>query len=107
MTKFIDKSAVIGKEFDSGFNIIIMEKVIIGDNVRIGHNAIIYPFTKISDNVEILDNAVIGKKPSNTSRARTTITRKSDEQLPPCEIGEGSIIGTSAIIYAGTKIGKH
>jgi UDP-2-acetamido-3-amino-2,3-dideoxy-glucuronate N-acetyltransferase len=103
MTKFIDKSAIVGKEFVSGFNIILMEKVIIGDNVRIGHNAIIYPFTKISNNVEILDNAVIGKKPSVIS----TLTRETDKPLPPCEIGEGSIIGTSAIIYAGTTIGKH
>jgi acetyltransferase-like isoleucine patch superfamily enzyme len=103
MTKFIDKSAIIGQEFVSGFNVIVMEKAIIGDNVRIGHNAIIYPFTKISNNVEILDNAVIGKKPSSIS----TLTRKTEEPLPPCEIGEGSIIGTSAIIYAGTVIGKH
>jgi acetyltransferase-like isoleucine patch superfamily enzyme len=107
MTKFIDQSAIIGKEFVSGYNVIVMEKVIIGDNVRIGHNVIIYPFTKISNNVEILDNAIIGKKPSNPSRTRATITRKTDEPLPPCEIQEGSIIGTSAIIYAGTIIGKY
>ncbi len=103
MTNFIDKSAIVGKEFVSGFNVIVMEKVIIGDNVRIGHNAIIYPFTKISNNVEILDNAVIGKRPSSVS----TLTRKTDEPLSPCEIGEDSIIGTSAIIYAGTAIGKN
>jgi acetyltransferase-like isoleucine patch superfamily enzyme len=103
MTKLIDKSAIIGQKFVSGFNVIIMEKAIIGDNVRIGHNSIVYPFTKISDNVEILDNAVIGKRPSSVS----TLARKTDEPLSPCEIGEGSIIGTSAIIYAGTTIGKH
>jgi acetyltransferase-like isoleucine patch superfamily enzyme len=103
MTKFIDKSAVVGQEFVSGFNVVVMEKVIIGDNVKIGHNVIIYPFTKISNNVEILDNAVIGKRPSIIS----TLARKTDEPLSPCEIGESSIIGTSAIIYAGTTIGKH
>ena len=103
MTKFIDKSAIIGQNFVSGYNLVIMEKVIIGDNVRIGHNTIVYPFTKISNNVEILDNAVIGKRPSSTS----ILTRKTDEPLPPCEIREGSIIGTSAIIYAGTIIGKN
>jgi acetyltransferase-like isoleucine patch superfamily enzyme len=103
MTKFIDKSVIVGKEFVSGFNVIVMRKAIIGDNVRIGHNAVIYPFTKISNNVEILDNAVIGKRPSSVS----TLARKTDEPLSPCEIGEGSIIGTSAIIYAGTVIGKY
>jgi acetyltransferase-like isoleucine patch superfamily enzyme len=103
MTGFIDKSAIIGKEFVSGHNVIVMEKAIIGEKVTIGHNVIIYPFTRISNNVEILDNAVIGKQPSVIS----TLTRETGESLPPCEIGEDSIIGTSAIIYAGTIIGKH
>ena len=99
----IDESVIIGKDFVSGSNVIVMEKVVIGINVRIGHNVIIYPFTKISNKVKIHDNAVIGKKPSIVS----TLTRKIDKSLPPCQIGEGSIIGTSTIIYAGTKIGKH
>jgi acetyltransferase-like isoleucine patch superfamily enzyme len=103
MTGYIDKSAIIGKEFVSGHNVVVMEKAIIGDNVRIGHNVIIYPCTRISNNVEILDNAVIGKQPSVIS----TLTRKTGKSLPPCEIGEDSTIGTSAIIYAGTIIGKH
>jgi UDP-2-acetamido-3-amino-2,3-dideoxy-glucuronate N-acetyltransferase len=103
MTGFIDKSAIIGKGFVPGFNVVVMEKAIIGDNVRIGHNSIIYPFTKISNNVEILDNAVIGKRPSIIS----TLVHKTNEPLSPCEIGEGSIIGTSTIIYAGTIIGKN
>jgi UDP-3-O-[3-hydroxymyristoyl] glucosamine N-acyltransferase len=55
MTKHIDESAIIGKNFVSGYNVVVMEKAIIGDNVKIGHNVIIYPFTKISNNVEILD----------------------------------------------------
>lgn len=103
MSKHIDKSAIIGQQFFSGFNIVVMENVVIGDNVKIGHNSIIYPFTKISNNVEILDNAVIGKRPASVS----TLARKTDEPLSPCEIGEGSIIGTSAIIYAGTTVGKN
>lgn len=103
MTKHIHKSAILGQGFTSGFNVVVMEKVIIGNNVTIGNNVVIHPYTKISDNVEILDNAVIGKTPTIMS----TLTRKTDEPLPPCEIGDGSVIGTSAIIYAGTVIGKH
>lgn len=103
MNNFIDNSAKIGKNFSIGHNSIIMEDVHIGKNVQIGHNVIIYPHTQISDNVQILDNAVIGKKPSYIS----TLTRKLDENLSPCEIGKDSIIGTAAIIYAGTKIGKN
>lgn len=103
MNNFIDKSAKIGRNFRIGHNSIIMEEVCIGKNVSLGHNVIIYPFTRISDNVEILDNAVIGKQPSEIS----ILTKKIEKDLPPCEIGEGSIIGTSAIIYVGTKIGKN
>jgi acetyltransferase-like isoleucine patch superfamily enzyme len=103
MNNFIDKSAKIGQNFSIGHNSIVMEEVNIGKNVTIGHNVIIYPLTRISDNVTILDNAVLGKQPSNIS----TLTKKIEKELSPCEIGEGSIIGTAAIIYVGTKIGKN
>jgi UDP-2-acetamido-3-amino-2,3-dideoxy-glucuronate N-acetyltransferase len=102
LEQIIDKTAKIGANFVSGYNCILMEKVLIGNDVRIGHNVIIYPGTQVSDNVQILDNAVVGKQPSNVS----IITRKISEIMPPCEIGQGSLIGTSAIVYAGTKIGK-
>jgi acetyltransferase-like isoleucine patch superfamily enzyme len=102
MNNFIDKSAKIGLNFSIGHNSVVLEEVNIGKNVRIGHNVVVYPLTRISDNVTILDNAIVGKQPSNIS----TLTIKIEEE-PPCEIGEGSIIGTSAIIYAGTKIGKN
>jgi UDP-2-acetamido-3-amino-2,3-dideoxy-glucuronate N-acetyltransferase len=103
MTKFVDESAKIGKNFNNGFNSVVMAHVNIGNNVTIGCNVVIYPFTRISDDVEVLDNAVIGKQPSKVS----IITRKIEELMSPCEIGQGSVIGTSAIIYAGTKIGKY
>jgi UDP-2-acetamido-3-amino-2,3-dideoxy-glucuronate N-acetyltransferase len=102
MNNFIDKSAKIGQNFSIGHNSVIMQEVNIGKNVTIGHNVVIYPLTQISDNVTILDNAVVGKQPSRIS----TLTIKVEKE-PPCEIGEGSIIGTSAIIYAGVKIGKN
>jgi UDP-2-acetamido-3-amino-2,3-dideoxy-glucuronate N-acetyltransferase len=102
MNNFIDKSAKIDQNFGIGHNSVIMENVNIGKNVTIGHNVVIYPLTRISDNVTILDNAVVGKQPSRIS----TLTIKVEKE-PPCEVGEGSIIGTSAIIYAGVKIGKN
>ena len=103
MNNIIDESAKIGQNFSIGHNSIVMEGVNIGKNVNIGHNVVIYPHTQIANNVTILDNAVIGKQPSKIS----TLTRKIDKEHFPCEIGEGSIIGTAAIIYAGTKIGKN
>jgi acetyltransferase-like isoleucine patch superfamily enzyme len=102
MNNFIDETAKIGQNFNIGHNSVIMEEVNIGKNVTIGHNVVIYPLTRISDNVSILDNAIVGKQPSRIS----TLTIKVEKE-PPCEIGEGSIIGTSAIIYAGVKIGKN
>lgn len=103
MSKFIDPTVKVGQNFTIGYNSVVMENVQIGNNVCFHHNVIVYPNTIISDDVEILDNAVVGKQPSKVS----TVTRKVQTVTVPCEIGQGSIIGTSAIIYAGTKIGKY
>ncbi|QYA44581.1 N-acetyltransferase [Macrococcoides bohemicum] len=83
-----------------GHNVIIGENVILGDNVVIGNNVIIYKDTKIGSNVIIMDNAVIGKTPT---RAKASILPEIKE-LPPCEIGSGVTIGTSAILYVNSKI---
>ncbi|MBQ5152948.1 acyltransferase [Macrococcoides caseolyticum] len=84
----------------SGSNVIIGENVELGENVIIGNNVVIYDNTKIGSNVIIMDNSVIGKTPT---RAKSSILPEIKE-LPPCEIGNGVTIGTSAIIYVNAKI---
>ncbi len=66
----------------------------------VGENAVIYPGTVIGAGCQIGDNAVLGKQP--VLSPRSTAKR---EELPPLELGEGTIVSTGAIVFAGTKIG--
>ncbi len=64
--------------------------------------ATVYPGTVLGDGVKVLENAVVGKQP--VLSPRSTATR---EALPPAEIGEGTIVSTGAIVFAGTRVGAR
>jgi acetyltransferase-like isoleucine patch superfamily enzyme len=65
-------------------------------------SAIVYPGTVLGDGVKVLEGAVVGKQPSLSPRS----TAKR-EPLPPAEVGEGTIVSTGAILFAGSKIGAR
>jgi len=65
-------------------------------------SAVVYPGTVLGDGVRVLENAVVGKQPALSSRS----TAKR-EPLPPAEIGEGTLVSTGAIVFAGTRIGAR
>ncbi len=90
----------IGKGFDKGKNVIIMENVSIGDNVRLGNNVIIYPDVKIGNGVKILNNSIIGIKPE-TRKKSVNKTKNVNETV----IGNNVFIGNNSVIYAGVNIG--
>jgi acetyltransferase-like isoleucine patch superfamily enzyme len=64
--------------------------------------AIVYPGTVLGDGVKVLEYAVVGKQPSLSPRS----TAKRDP-LEPAEIGDGTIISTGAVVFAGTKVGAR
>jgi acetyltransferase-like isoleucine patch superfamily enzyme len=64
--------------------------------------AIVYPDTVLGEGVKVLEYAVVGKQPSLSPRS----TAKRDE-LPPAEIGDGTIVSTGAVVFAGTKVGAR
>jgi acetyltransferase-like isoleucine patch superfamily enzyme len=64
--------------------------------------AIVYPGTVLGEGVKVLENAVIGKQPTLSPRSTTT-----QEPLEPTEIGDGSIVSTGAIVFAGSRIGER
>ncbi|MBI2445143.1 N-acetyltransferase [Candidatus Micrarchaeota archaeon] len=68
-----------------------------------GKNVVIYPGTVIGRNVTIFDNAVLGRPPKSAGNT----SRKPNEHLPPLEIGDNSVIGASAVLYCGTRIGRN
>ncbi len=69
---------------------------------EIHETAIVYPGTVLGEGVKVLEGAVVGKQPSLSPRS----TAKR-EPLPPTEIGEGTIVSTGAIVFAGSSIGAR
>ncbi|MDX6474597.1 MAG: hypothetical protein QOH95_108 [Gaiellaceae bacterium] len=64
--------------------------------------ATVYDGTVLGEGVRVLENAVVGKQPSLGSKS----TAKR-EPLPPARIGDGTVISTAAIVFAGSTIGAN
>jgi UDP-2-acetamido-3-amino-2,3-dideoxy-glucuronate N-acetyltransferase len=69
---------------------------------RIAPTAIVYPGTKIGEGCRILDYAVVGKQPELSPRSTA-----SKEELPPLELGPGTVVSTAAVLFAGTRLGAR
>ena len=69
---------------------------------EVADTAIVYPGTVLGDGCRVLDYAVVGKQP--TLGPRSTAKR---EELPPLELGAGTVVSTGAIVFAGTTIGAR
>jgi len=65
-------------------------------------SAIVYPGTVLGEGVKVLENAVVGKQPSLSPRS----TAKR-EPLPPTVIGDGTIVSTGAVVFAGSRVGAR
>ncbi len=64
--------------------------------------ATVYPGTVFGEGVKVMENAVVGKQPALSPRSTTR-----REPLRPAEIGDGTIVSTGAIVFAGTQIGAR
>jgi acetyltransferase-like isoleucine patch superfamily enzyme len=69
---------------------------------EIAASAIVYPGTVVGEGCRILDGAVVGKPPTLSPRSTT-----KREELPPAELGPGSVVSTGAIVFAGARIGAR
>jgi acetyltransferase-like isoleucine patch superfamily enzyme len=65
-------------------------------------SATVYPGTLLGEGVKVLEGAVVGKQPSLSSRSTT-----KRDPLAPTEIGDGTIVSTGAIVFAGSRIGAR
>jgi acetyltransferase-like isoleucine patch superfamily enzyme len=65
-----------------------------------GENVVVYPGTVIGDGCRIGDNVVLGKPPALSPRSTT-----KREELPPLELGVGTLVSTGAVVFAGTRLG--
>jgi len=68
----------------------------------IADTAIVYPGTIVPDDCTILDYAVVGKQPTLSPRSTA-----KQEQLPPLELGPGTVVSTGAIVFAGARLGER
>ena len=103
MENYIHPDAMLEKDVKIGRFAVIEEGVVIGDGCKIGHHVVIHKGSKIGAHVRIDDNAVIGKLPMASRRSKMT---QAGRELDPVVIGEDSIIGAGAIVYAGSTIGE-
>lgn len=71
-------------------------------SVVVAETAIVYPGTVIGEGCRILDYAVVGKQP--VLSPRSTARR---EELPPAELGPGTVVSTGAVVFAGTRLGAR
>ncbi len=65
-------------------------------------SAIVYPETVLGEGVKVLEGAVVGKQPTLSPRSRA-----KREPLQPTEIGDGTIVSTGAVVFAGSRIGAR
>jgi acetyltransferase-like isoleucine patch superfamily enzyme len=64
--------------------------------------AVVHEGTVLGEGVRVLEYAVVGKQP--VLSPRSTAKR---EPLTPAEIGDGTVISTGAIVFAGSRIGAR
>ncbi len=83
----------------NGCNIKISPNARIGRNVRIGDNVTIYDGVEIGDNSIICNDCVLGEP-------LASYYSDANYENPLTVIGQGSLIRSHAIIYAGCEIGE-
>ena len=99
----ISGSAHIGAGTTFGEFCVIEDHVVIGSNCTVGHHVVIRSGSLIGQDVRIDDHTVIGKSPMRAPNSATTAA----DPLPPCKVGDRCLIGTSVILYTGSKIGDE
>jgi len=71
-------------------------------SAEIHPTAVVHPGTVLGEGVKVLEHAVVGKQPALSPRS--TVQRG---ELQPTEIGDGTIISTGAVVFAGAKVGAR
>jgi len=71
-------------------------------SAEIHPTATVYPGTVLGEGVRVLEHAVVGKQP--VLSPRSTAKR---EPLQPTRVGDGSIVSTGAVVFAGSSIGAR
>lgn len=84
----------------NGRNVFISPTAKLGRNVRIGDNTTIYDYVEIGDNSTICNDVVLGEPLAD-------YYVNPQYRNPPTVIGEGAMIRSHTLIYAGCEIGNN
>ena len=88
------------RQSDRAPGLLLGDGVALPDSAWIGGNVVIHDGTVVGEAARIQDGAVLGKPlalgPASTARRG---------ELPPLELGEGTVVGANAVILAGARIG--
>jgi UDP-2-acetamido-3-amino-2,3-dideoxy-glucuronate N-acetyltransferase len=98
--RFVHADAVVEEDVVIGFGTVIEAGARIGAGCKIGHHVVIHAGSEIGSSVRIDDHAVVGKQPMRAANSAVT----KDNTQPPAKIGDHSIIGTGAVVYAGAVL---
>jgi UDP-3-O-[3-hydroxymyristoyl] glucosamine N-acyltransferase len=101
--RWIHPDAEIGDGCELGFGVVIEAGARLGPGCSVGHHAVIHAGVHLGAGCRVEDHAVLGRQP----RPAPTSTVKVPKTLPPLMIGDGSSIGTGAVVYTGTTIGRQ
>ncbi len=102
MENYIHPDAKIAEGVTIGHVAVIGPGVNIGKDCRIGNGVVIHENSRIGQKVRIDDHAVIGKLPLVSAISKLT----KGVDFPGSVIGDEVLIGTGAVIYAGSETGK-
>lgn len=101
--RFVDGLAEIGEGCTLGYGVVIEAGARLGAGCSVGHHAVIHAGVQLGAGCRVEDHAVLGRQP----RPAPTSTVKAPATLPPLVVGDGSSIGTGAVVYTGTTIGRQ
>jgi acetyltransferase-like isoleucine patch superfamily enzyme len=68
----------------------------------VSDHAYVFPGVELGRNVTVFPGAVLGRPPVSSGAAR----QSDAAALPPLSIGDDCVIGSNAVIYAGSRIGR-
>ena len=99
MAEYIDSSARVPADCDLGRNVVIEHDVVIGEGSTIGHGVVICAGATLGKNVSIEHNSVIGRQPRSGAGSKRLV-----KSVDPITIGNGAVIGSCVVLYAGIDI---
>lgn len=102
-TAQVHPTARLAEDVVVGHFSVIGPGVSIGAGSQVGHHVVIHEGTTLGAGARVDDHATLGKQPMRAARSATTEVKTQ----PPALLGEGVIIGTGAVVYAGCRVGAR